>query len=351
MSIWQDKTVEERIAILQKTGENTNIEELAIEKDWWVTITLKALFSTSFSSFLLFKGGTSLSKGKWKNINLQRFSEDIDISLSRNWFIQTKEMKELYPFASCDNNNQLKNLRKASREIIFAQLSPELNVQLTDLGVKDFYVENVTTFIKDGIEVPLDTDRDPVVINIVYPSILGDTNEYIQPKVKIEISCMSMDEPYENRTLTSLIYDSFNEVDDSTQCIIPTVLPIRTFLEKAFLLNEEYQKKVPRSERMSRHLYDIERLMDTCSGAAINDAELYKNIIEHRKKFYHISSVDYESDKREQIKIWPIGEIEQLFKEDYNAMIESFIYNENPLTFVQLKGRILELEAKFRDDV
>ena len=72
---------------------------------------------------------------------------------------------------------------------------------------------------------------------------------------------MSMDEPYENRTLTSLIYDSFNEVDDSTQCIIPTVLPIRTFLEKAFLLNEEYQKKVPRSERMSRHLYDIERLM------------------------------------------------------------------------------------------
>ena len=151
MSIWQDKTVEERIAILQKTGENTNIEELAIEKDWWVTITLKALFSTSFSSFLLFKGGTSLSKGKWKNINLQRFSEDIDISLSRNWFIQTKEMKELYPFASCDNNNQLKNLRKASREIIFAQLSPELNVQLTDLGVKDFYVENVTTFIKDGL--------------------------------------------------------------------------------------------------------------------------------------------------------------------------------------------------------
>jgi len=64
MSIWQDKTEEERIAIIQKTGVNTKIEDLAIEKDWWVTITLKALFSTSFSSFLLLKGGTSLSKGK-----------------------------------------------------------------------------------------------------------------------------------------------------------------------------------------------------------------------------------------------------------------------------------------------
>lgn len=33
MSIWQDKTVEERIAIIQKTGENTKVDDLAIEKD------------------------------------------------------------------------------------------------------------------------------------------------------------------------------------------------------------------------------------------------------------------------------------------------------------------------------
>ena len=71
MSIWQDKTIEERIAIVQNTALRTNIEDLAIEKDWWVTITLKALFSTSFSEFLLFKGGTSLSKGKWENIDLR----------------------------------------------------------------------------------------------------------------------------------------------------------------------------------------------------------------------------------------------------------------------------------------
>lgn len=219
------------------------------------------------------------------------------------------------------------------------------------MGAKEFDVQNVTTIMKDGIEVPIDTDSDPAVLNIVYRSILDNTKEYIQPKVKIEISCMSMDEPYENRSLTSLIYDSFNEIDDATRCVVPTVLPIRTFLEKALLLNEEYQKKVPRSERMSRHLYDIERLMDTYSDTAINDAELYKNIIEHRKKFYHISNVDYESDKRERIKIWPTEEMENLFREDYKAMIESFIYNENPLTFEQLKERILELEAKFRGNV
>ena len=350
MSIWQDKTIEERIAIVQNTALRTNIEDLAIEKDWWVTITLKALFSTSFSEFLLFKGGTSLSKGKWENIDLRRFSEDIDISLSRSWFTETEEKQKLYPFAKCENNNQLKSLRKASREVIFERLSPELNEQLAKLGAKDFYVENVKSIIQDGVEIPIDTDRDPVVLNVVYPSILDETNEYIQPKVKIEISCMSMDEPFENRALTSLIYDTFNEVDNATQCFVPTVLPIRTLLEKALLLNEEYQKKSPRSERMSRHLYDLERLMDTYSETAINDSELYKSIIEHRKKFYHISSVDYDSDKRENIKIWPTGEIENLFRDDYKAMIESFIYNENPLTFDQLRERILLLEDKFREN-
>ena len=350
MSIWQDKTIEERIAIVQNTALRTNIEDLAIEKDWWVTITLKALFSTSFSEFLLFKGGTSLSKGKWENIDLRRFSEDIDISLSRSWFTETEEKQKLYPFAKCENNNQLKSLRKASREVIFERLSPELNEQLAKLGAKDFYVENVKSIMQDGVEIPIDTDRDPVVLNVVYPSILDETNEYIQPKVKIEISCMSMDEPFENRALTSLIYDTFNEVDNATQCFVPTVLPIRTFLEKALLLNEEYQKKSPRSERMSRHLYDLERLMDTYSETAINDSELYKSIIEHRKKFYHISSVDYDSDKRENIKIWPTGEIENLFRDDYKAMIESFIYNENPLTFDQLRERILLLEDKFREN-
>ncbi len=349
MSIWQDKTVEERIAIKQKTGENTKVDDLAIEKDWWVTITLKALFSTSFSQHLLFKGGTSLSKGKWENINLQRFSEDIDISLSRNWFTETEEKQQQYPFAKCENNNQLKSLRKASRKIIIEQLSPELSIQLMNLGVKDFKVENVTSAMQNGAEKSIESDRDPVVLNVVYTSILDEKNEYLQPKVKIEISCMSMDEPFEDRTLTSLIYDSFNEVDDATQCIIPTVQPIRTFLEKAFLLNEEYQKKAPRSERMSRHLYDLERLMDTYSDAAIKDAKLYQSIIEHRKKFYHISSVDYNTDKRGQIIIWPKEKMENLFRDDYKAMTESFIYNENPLTFEQLKERIQALEAKFRN--
>ena len=72
-----------------------------------------------------------------------------------------------------------------------------------------------------------------------------------------------MSEPHEYCEIHSLIFDKFPEEDDEMTASIKTVTPSRTFLEKALLLSEEFQKKEPRSLRMSRHLYDLDRLMDT----------------------------------------------------------------------------------------
>ena len=80
MSSWQNHSIDERISMIQSVAQDHNIEDNAIEKDWWVTVVLKALFNTSCGKWLLFKGGTSLSKG-WNLIN--RFSEDIDIAIDR----------------------------------------------------------------------------------------------------------------------------------------------------------------------------------------------------------------------------------------------------------------------------
>lgn len=73
---WLSHSIEDRRIILRQTAEAESLPEYAIEKDWWVTMTLKAIFQTECAASLLFKGGTSLSKG-WKLI--QRFSEDIDL--------------------------------------------------------------------------------------------------------------------------------------------------------------------------------------------------------------------------------------------------------------------------------
>lgn len=56
MTLWQNLDMSERIAAAQTTAANKNIEDRAVEKDWWVTAVLKALFMTPCSDYLLFKG-------------------------------------------------------------------------------------------------------------------------------------------------------------------------------------------------------------------------------------------------------------------------------------------------------
>ena len=97
MSKWIDFSLDERKAMIQGVVEARQIDEAAAEKDWWVTAVLYALFHTSVSEYLLFKGGTSLSKG-WDIIN--RFSEDIDLALSRDYFLNVKQLS----CAGCTSN-------------------------------------------------------------------------------------------------------------------------------------------------------------------------------------------------------------------------------------------------------
>ena len=60
---------------LANVAEDKGIVDNAIEKDYWVSMVLRAVFSLPYATAFVFKGGTSLSKG-WGLI--ERFSEDID---------------------------------------------------------------------------------------------------------------------------------------------------------------------------------------------------------------------------------------------------------------------------------
>ena len=82
--LWLNNEIVDRLAMLQHTeAGHPGINQVAIEKDWWVTVTLKALFQTDCRDSLIFKGGTSLSKGFGI---IERFSEDNDWAISHSFF-------------------------------------------------------------------------------------------------------------------------------------------------------------------------------------------------------------------------------------------------------------------------
>ena len=63
---------------IKETSDSTGIADYFIEKDYWITLVLKRLSESKYVNSVVFKGGTSLSKG-FKLIN--RFSEDVDIAV------------------------------------------------------------------------------------------------------------------------------------------------------------------------------------------------------------------------------------------------------------------------------
>lgn len=335
MKLWLNNTIEDRLFMLQKSAkDHPGISQLAIEKDWWVMVSLKALFRTTCADSLIFKGGTSLSKGFQI---IERFSEDIDLAISHSFFGIDKTSK-----------SQREKLRKMARVYIHDTLSSELDARLQEMGVSGYRIENVTHQLdKEGNLKAIDSDKDPSVILLHYDSVVEGSVDYIPPRVKIEISCLSMDEPTEARKIQSYIADSFKE-EDETLSSIRTVLPSRTFLEKIILLAEEFQKDKPRHVRMSRHLYDLERLMDSEYGRkALADRSLYDAIVEHRRTYYALKYVDYSKLDPRTISFVPPTNVHEQWAADYADMKRYFIYGGS-LSFEQLIERMNKLQERVR---
>ncbi len=339
MRIWQNHSTEERQAILQSVSKAMLLPPLAIEKDWWVTMVLKALTLTQYAPLMSFKGGTSLSKC-WNLI--ERFSEDIDVALRR---------EERFAINGT-SNTQLAKARRTARHYIVRELPIELEKMLHELGVSDFTVEPELVRISNGEAREIRADAHPSVVYVNYKSVVPEVSNYLQPRVKIELSCLSMDEPVEERVIRSFISEIMKEADDA-ELIFKTVSPTRTFLEKIFLLHEEFQKERPRSKRMSRHLYDLEKIMDTDWGRqALADSELYNQIVEHRRVFNNVATVDYATHAPATINFIPPVNVLDEWKRDYEMLTEQFLYfNETKLTFERLIARMQELEERIKSNL
>jgi Nucleotidyl transferase AbiEii toxin, Type IV TA system len=327
---WLTLSKEKRIEILNQATELTGLPAIAIEKDWWVTLSLNACFSLPHSEHIIFKGGTSLSKG-WDLI--ERFSEDIDLAIDRKFF----------GFEGNISKTQIRKLRKQSCEFISTTFLEDLTKKLTE-----WEVINECKLIAQPIK---NSDKDPQTIEIHYNSVI-DTSEYLPQRVLIEVSSRSLMEPTKNIEINSLLSANFPKHSFANDTIrISTVLPQRTFLEKIFLLHEEFSQAPEkiRIDRLSRHLYDLEKLMDTEHGIeALKNNNLYNSIISHREKFNTLRGLDYSNHIPSKISIVPPKSVIEDYKKDYEAMTNFMIYGEY-LTFKKLMNRINELQTRVNE--
>jgi predicted nucleotidyltransferase component of viral defense system len=318
---------ETKVRLFSETSRQIGLpSSSASEKDWWIVHTLAAIFSMECASALIFKGGTSLSKG-WNVI--QRFSEDIDLALDREFLGFTGELSK----------QDIKKLRRKSYQFISEVFTEELKNKFAQLGFK-----NITVKARE-VE---NHDQDPLIIEIYYNK-LTEKDTYLKPGVLVEVGSRSLKEPFTQRTFGTFVSEVYtdNPFTDK-QISIPVVNPERTFLEKIFLLHEEFQKPSDkiRVERLSRHLYDIEKLNQTeYAKIALQDAELYNTIVRHRSKFTAISGIDYSKHNPANISIVPPDTIIKKWEADYKEMKGSMLYGQ-VLNFDELINRLTELQKR-----
>ncbi len=330
MNNWTKLTIEEKLTILSNVAESKGIVDNAVEKDYWVSMVLRAIFTLPYATAFVFKGGTSLSKG-WSLI--ERFSEDIDLAIDRQYL----------GFTTVDTKKQRTKLRKDSKTFIDTVFAVDIANKLDELGLSDH--------CKVIVPETSVSDLDPVVVLIEYDSILQNKIQYIPERVKIEISCRSLMEPYERIEIRSMIEDAYPDEEFALSAFaVPTVVPGRTFLEKVFLLHEEFNRPngCTHIERITRHMYDIVKMMDKpFASEAMNNKILYEDIVSHRSEFTAWSGLDYASHLPQTINFVPPTHIMTALQDDYRQMQIGFIYAEAP-SFDEIMEHLQELQDSFR---
>ena len=260
---------------------------------------------------------------------IERFSEDIDLALDR----------EFLGFAGELNKKQIHKLRYASYEFLTEKFTPELQLKFNELGFTDVLVK---------YREVVNHDQDPLIIEIYYPK-LTEKDIYLRPGVLVEIGSRSLKEPFSPCKFKTLVAENYNEKPFAdSEITIPTVNVERTFLEKIFLLHEEYQRPTEkrRIERLSRHLYDIEKISQTSYfQKALLDKDLYRTIVAHRDKFSHLGGIDYAKHEPQFINIVPPENLLSLWERDYAEMSESMIYGEK-LNFNELIDKIGQINEQ-----
>jgi len=134
---------------INETSDNLRIKGYFIEKDYWISLVLSRLSESRFADSVVFKGGTSLSKGH-KLIN--RFSEDVDVAVimtpgttgnQMKSFIRTVE-KEI----SCDLEEIIVEgiTSKGSRFRKAVYKYPGINKQKQQITISDSIIIEINSF-------------------------------------------------------------------------------------------------------------------------------------------------------------------------------------------------------------
>ena len=326
----------DRVDAFLSAAQHLGANAQYIEKDFWVCWTLDALYHglPAGGPRLLFKGGTSLSKG-YGLIN--RFSEDIDITAFRADLNQAATVEELEALSSNGRKVKLDAIRDACQTWVRGTLREGMAARLVE-------------FVGERGKVELDdSDPDGQTLLVFYPSVIPAETDYIRPAVRIECGAKSALDPHRETTIRPYVADEVSSLD-IVVTEVTTIDAIRSFWDKAviahglrrwFEIRGELRQE---GQRISRHYYDLHCLEGSPVGAAaLADRDLAVNCVRHARLFFNRPDFDLASAKPGSWAVAPNAEMLERLRGDYERTAP-MIFGTAP-TFDAILGSIERLNS------
>ncbi len=305
---------EERADLFQQTAAQLRPARAPaiIEKDFWVCWTLRRIFSVMrFRPQLIFKGGTSLSKAYQL---IERFSEDVDLSLSRRdlGFVDGRDPEQL-GISKKESHRRLDELVAGCHKAIRDRFLPEL---------RDDFSGAIGT---SGWSLALDpADAQTVIFTYPRSGLSEGLAAYIRPAIRLEMGARSDDWPAEARDISPYAAEAFPEAFSvAPSCSIRTMEAVRTFWEKATLLHADYHRPLHKAatERVSRHFYDLYRLSQHEIGRqALAKLDLLERVVTHKRLFFASAWASYETATPGTFHLLPPEDRMPTLRNDYGQM-------------------------------
>lgn len=304
MKLCESADFRDAILAAKEHFANFGLTEAFIEKDYYVTEALR-IVATQWPTQVIFKGGTSLSKG-WKLI--ERFSEDIDLFLNKDAF--TPRLGESLA------ERELKAIETAVSQHPRLTLIPSQSQSKRGIYRHSYFS---------------------------YPQEISGVAT-ISDRLFLEVGTRSGTYPVETVSLSSYLAEFLGEIGNSLNAEDESSFPMvllhfrRTFVEKLFAIHakvRQYQREEVSLGSATRHYYDLFSLAQTPEVQQMLGSGEYSDIKQDCDRLSQ-KAFKQEYDPPENlvfsnsIALFPIGELRQAIAKEYQQQCQNLCYGNYP---------------------
>ena len=324
----------DRKVYVDEAAARRGLSPVIVEKDFWVCWLLSVLFNSSSRDAIVFKGGTSLSKVFGV---IQRFSEDIDLSLSPA-FLGLDEPDEAGALSKGQANKWMEAAEAKCTAVVRDTLVPELSSEVeASLGKAD----------NPWLTFEIDPHSNSPVVLFHYPTTQPPSLDYLKRSVKLEFGSLTEQQPTGTHPVRPWMADVLPDAFPEWHCDVVALDLHRSFWEKATILHAEYHRPADKAtpDRFARHYADTAALsLHADAAGASAKSDLRERVVRWKSRYFGSAWARYDLAVPPTFRLVPPPEREAALRRDYQAMRD--MYLSEPQSFDQVLSTLADVERQ-----